>query len=184
MLEVNFTPFPNLKTERLVLRQLKSEDKNELYTLRSDKRVNEFLDRPGTNSVDDAIAFIQKINTAIANNESLYWAITLKNEKNLIGTICLWNVSKENYRAELGYELLPDFQGKGIMNEALFKVIDFGFQRLGLKMFVAYSRADNLSSRKLLEKNNFEIDNSIEAEQGEDLENMVVYSIRTPNEIV
>src|ERR1700739_2910268 len=99
-------PFPILETERLVLRQLDIGDENEIFQLRSDEGVNKFLDRPRANTLDDAKRFIEKIVKGINGNECLYWAITLKNEKKLVGTICLWNFSLENNSAEIGYELL------------------------------------------------------------------------------
>src|SRR5688500_12404638 len=105
---INFIPFPNLTTERLILRQLEIQDENEVFALRSDKRVNEFLARPKPEVVEDARKFIEKINDQIAKNAGIYWAITLKNDNKLIGTICYWNIVKEHSRAEIGYELHPD----------------------------------------------------------------------------
>lgn len=152
---LNFTPFPNLITERLILRQVKIQDDNEVFALRSDKRVNQFLDRPKPKIVDDARKFIEKINDRIAKNEVIYWAITLKNDSKLIGTICYWNISKENSRAEIGYELHPDFQGKGIMQEVIIKVIDYGFETMKLKSIDADLHPNNAKSINLLEKNSF-----------------------------
>ncbi len=124
---INFTPFPNLTTERLILRQVNIQDADEIFALRSDERVNEFLDRPKAKIIDDARKFIEKINDQIAKNKVIYWAITLKNDNKVIGTICYWNISTEHSKAEIGYELHPDFQGKGIMQEAIIKVIDYGW---------------------------------------------------------
>ena len=59
---INFTPFPGLTTERLNLRQMKIQDENEIFALRSDERVQEFLDRPKAKIIDDARKFIEKIN--------------------------------------------------------------------------------------------------------------------------
>jgi len=70
-----------------------------------------------------AIDFINRINAGIAKGDWVYWAITLLGNPKLVGTICLWNISKANYVAEVGYELHPDFQGKGIAQDALAKVI-------------------------------------------------------------
>lgn len=155
MLQLNFTPFPDLFTERLILRQLNANDANEIFKLRSDEGVNKYLNRPKANSLEDAKEFINKINNAIQNNESLYWAIMFKENLSLIGTICLWNISKENYTAEIGYELIPDYHGKGIMQEAFLKVIEYGFENMKLKRIEAYTHTDNESSIKLLVKNNF-----------------------------
>jgi ribosomal-protein-alanine N-acetyltransferase len=110
-----------LKTERLTLRQLRSSDDKEIFALRSNDNVNKYLDRKPSKSIDDAKNFIQTINENIQRNDSIYWAITLNGTDKLIGTICLFDFSEDNSKAEIGYELLPDFQGKGIMQEALQK---------------------------------------------------------------
>jgi len=151
----NFTPFPVLKTERLTLRQLVSSDDNEIFALRSDDNVNKYLDRKPSKSINDAKTFIQTINKNIQNNESIYWAITLNGTDKLIGAICLFDFSDDNLKVEMGYELFPDFQGKGIMQEATSKVIDFGIQHIGLNSIEAYTHFENQSSTRLLEKFNF-----------------------------
>ena len=153
--DINFTPFPVLKTERLTIRQLVTRDANEIFALRSDINVNKYLDRNPSKSIDDAQVFIQTINENIQKNISIYWAITLSDTDKLIGTICLFDFSTDNLKAEIGYELLPDFQGKGIMQEATSKVIDFGIQHIGLHSIEAYTHSENQSSRRLLEKFNF-----------------------------
>lgn len=155
MLGKNFMPFPVLKTERLTLRQLVSSDDKEIFALRSDDNVNKYLDRKPSKSIDDAKNFIQTINENIQRNDSIYWAITLNGTNKLIGTICLFDFSDDNSKAEIGYELLPDFQGKGIMQEATSKVIAFGIQDIGLNSIEAYTHSENESSARLLKKLNF-----------------------------
>jgi ribosomal-protein-alanine N-acetyltransferase len=115
----NFTPFPVLKTARLTLRQLGSSDDKEIFALRSNDNVNKYLDRKRSKSIDDAKNFIQTINENIQRSDSIYWAITLNGTDKLIGTICLFDFSEDHSKAEIGFELLPHFQGKGIMQEAL-----------------------------------------------------------------
>ncbi len=148
-------PFPNIITERLSLRQLKIEDENEIFVLRSDERVLKYLDIPIAKTIDDARNFIEKINNGIINNEWIYWGITLKNKTKLIGTICIWNISKDGLTADIGYVLHPDFQGRGIMREALIKVINYGFEIMKLKSIDADVDPNNFKSIKLLEKNGF-----------------------------
>jgi [ribosomal protein S5]-alanine N-acetyltransferase len=155
MMGKNFTPFPLLKTERLTLRQLRSSDDKEIFALRSNDNVNKYLDRKPSKSIDDAKNFIQTINENIQRNDSIYWAITLDGTDRLIGTICLFDFSQDHSKVEIGYELLPDFQGKGIMQEAASKVIQFGFQHVGLNSIEAYTHTENQGSTRLLEKLNF-----------------------------
>lgn len=162
MLNNTFTPFPVLKTERLTLRQLSANDDQEIFALRSDKQVNKYLDREPSNTIEDARKFIHKIAEFVRQNEGIYWAITLTALDKLVGTICLFNLSNENDQAEIGYELLPAFQGQGIMQEATSKVIAFGFDVIGLKAIEAYTHLENENSSKLLEKFNFKKQENID----------------------
>ncbi|MEO6167004.1 MAG: GNAT family N-acetyltransferase [Chitinophagales bacterium] len=173
MLHLNFTPFPILTTKRLQLRQLTTADANEILIHRSDERILEFIDIPKASTLEDALAFIHKINKGIAENESIFWGIQLKERPLLIGSICLWNISKEENSGEIGYMLHPDSQGKGIMQEALEKVIEFGFINLKLKTVVADVHPNNLKSIQLLKKNGFVYKATIK--------DMVVYELNDPS---
>jgi ribosomal-protein-alanine N-acetyltransferase len=115
----------------------------------------EFLDRPLAKSMEEAVVFIQKISDGVLRNESITWAITQKGDDTLIGTIGYWTVTKEHYRAEIGYLLSPVFQGQGIMHEALMQVIDYGFNQMKIHSIEANVNPANAPSIKLLEKNGF-----------------------------
>jgi ribosomal-protein-alanine N-acetyltransferase len=154
MVNRSFTPFPILTTERLTLRQLSTEDGQDVFTLRSDTEINKYLDRQASRTIEDAINFINKINDNIKKNDSIYWAITLTNSKIFVGTICLFDFSKKN-SCEIGYELMTKFQGQGIMKEAAQVVIDYAFQTLKFRKILAFTHYDNRNSTKLLTKFNF-----------------------------
>ena len=155
MSRINFTPFPILFTERLTLRQLSIDDQQYIFTLRSNKEINKFLDRPVAKTVEDAINFINKVNDNITKNNSVYWAITLSSSGTFVGTICLYNFSDEKNSCEIGYELLSNFQGQGIMKEAAEKVIDYAFCTLQFQKIIAVTHNGNKSSGKLLRSLNF-----------------------------
>ncbi len=152
---MKFNSFPEIKTDRLYLRQLIVSDWEIISYLRSDKLVNTYVDRPKAETREDAVAFIDKINNGIKEGQWLYWGISLKDNPKLIGTICLWNFSENGRVAEVGYDLHPEFQGMGIMNEALKNIITYGFKNLDLDLIEAFTHKKNESSRRLLEKNNF-----------------------------
>lgn len=152
MINRNFTPFPILTTERLTLRQLSTDDQQVIFTLRSDIEINKYLGREPSKTIEDAIIFINKINDKIQNNNSIYWVITLSKTKTVVGTICLYDFSNENNQCEIGYELLTNFQGQGIMKEATEGVINYAFQILRLQKIEAFTHNENKSSTKLLEK--------------------------------
>jgi ribosomal-protein-alanine N-acetyltransferase len=159
MLNRNFNPFPILTTAKLTIRQLVINDEQEIFTLRSDSEINKYLDRKLSNSINDARNFINKVNENVNKNESLYWAITLSDRNILVGTICLFGLSDENDKCEIGYELLTNFQKQGIMKEALEKVIDYAFNTIKVQKIEAFFHRDNLSSIRLLDKFSFKQSN-------------------------
>lgn len=154
---INFFPFPKIETERFTLRQLKIEDENEIFALRSDEGVARYLDRPRAKSINDAREFIHKINSSISENELVYWAITQRGEDKVIGTICLWKISQQQAKAEIGFELLPAYQGRSIMQEVIPRVIEFGFKILNLKIIEGEVAPDNIKSIKLMERFGFKL---------------------------
>ncbi|MFS1511589.1 GNAT family N-acetyltransferase [Chengkuizengella sp. SCS-71B] len=172
MININFTPFPDLSTERLELRQLDITDKYEIFALRSDEKVLEFQEREKLKSIDEASNFISKIKKGISNNEWVFWAITQKVDSKLVGGICLWNISKEFSRADIGFELFPNYQGKGIMQEAITAVIEYGFKNMKLNSIVAFTHMNNSKSITLLKRNNFIKDESFNSHPE------VVYSLK------
>lgn len=155
MLKRSFKLFPILATERLTLRQLTESDKQEIFALRSDIHINKYLNRQPCKSLEDATKFIDKINDNIKNGDFMYWAITITGNKNIVGTICLFDFSDEEDKCEIGYELLTNYQGQGIMKEAAEKIIEYGVHTIGLKRIEAVTHKDNHSSTRLLEKCGF-----------------------------
>ncbi|MDP1815632.1 MAG: GNAT family N-acetyltransferase, partial [Leadbetterella sp.] len=150
-----FTPFPTLKTERLTLRQLSLNDAHNIFALRSNSEINKYLDRQPSKTIEDAINFINNIMESIKRNESMYWAISLTDSEIFVGTICLFEFSDQANKCEIGYELLSNFQGKGIMKEAISKVIEFAVQTINVQTIEAFTHINNQSSTKLLEKLEF-----------------------------
>ncbi len=152
---MNSATFTTLRTARLTLRQLSIDDQQDILALRSDPEINKYLGRQPTKTIEDAINFINKVNENIEKQIALYWAITLTETKTFVGTICLFDFSNENNSCEIGYELMPKFQGQGIMKEATQVVIDYVFQTLKLKKILAFTHCDNQNSTNLLAKLNF-----------------------------
>jgi [ribosomal protein S5]-alanine N-acetyltransferase len=162
-----FSPFPELHTERLILRELRVDDAPEILILRSDDRVNRYIDRPVAVTLDNATSFIDRIRHGIRTNHWLYWAVTPMISGKLIGTVSLWNFDDEERTGELGYELLPDYQGQGYMQEAVSEVLNYGFSVIGLDGIRALTRIENERSVRLLLKNGFIPHEDTKAEENE-----------------
>jgi len=182
MIEANFNPFPDMTTQRLRLRAVEPTDQQEIFSLRSDHRVNQYLDRDPAHTIQDAINFIDRIINGIEKNEIIYWGICLKENPRLIGTIGLFNISLKSSTAEVGYELHPFYQGKGIMFEAINTVLKFGFEEMKLNSIFAECSKNNKDSIRLLERLGFRLDGALttEAPPRNDLE-FVSYRLDAPS---
>lgn len=155
MLNLNFTPFPTLTTERLVLGSLTPNDVDEVYFLRSDEVVLRYIDRPRAKSKDEAAQWIALNLDRQSNNELILWSICIKDQPKLIGTIGYFNLQTEHCRAEIGYVMYPQYHRQGIMNEALREVLKYGLETMNLHSIEANVNPLNIASMKLLEKNGF-----------------------------
>ncbi len=156
MLSPNFSPFPELTTDRLLLRQMTLDDAPGVRHLRSNTDVMKYINRPLTLTIEDAQKWIGVIIESLQKNEGITWCICLKEmPAEHIGNIGLWRIEKENYRAEVGYMLEPSLQGKGIIYEALQKVVDYGFREMKLHSIEGQIDPRNVASAAVLKKAGF-----------------------------
>jgi len=156
MLEINFSPFPEIKTSRLLLGPMQKTDAAPLLLLRSDEKVMQYIDKERTKNIAEAEALVQHINDDAANNNGITWRISLQEEPDkMIGSIGFWRIIKQHHRAEIGYMLQPGLWGKGLMQEALQAVIDFGFNNMQLHSIEAHINPANAGSAAILEKMGF-----------------------------
>jgi len=156
MLKFNFDTFPLLVTERLTLRRITKEDAFRTFKLRSNLDAMRYIARPIANTINDALALHKKWDDGLKTNSSIMWGICLENDPELIGNIGFHKIDKENYRAEIGYMLFPEFWNQGIMSETMAIVLDYGFKQMGLHSIEAHIDPENKQSSSLLAKFNFQ----------------------------
>lgn len=156
MLDPVFSPFPEIRTQRLLLRCIEKTDAPQILFMRGDESVMQYIDRERTKTLIEAEEWIQNVKDALDTNEGINWAIALKDDPGtLIGTIGFWRLIKQHYRAEVGYMLHPAHWNKGITKEALQAVIHYGFTAMDLHSIEAHINPDNIASASLLEKTGF-----------------------------
>lgn len=155
MLEINFSPFPIIETDRLLFRRVSELDVNEILELRSNPETMRYIPRPLLKNTDDALAHYKMIDDAIENNTGINWAVTLKGNPKLLGIIGFYRIQPENYRAEIGYMILPEFQGKGIVTESIRRLVQYAFEEMKLHSVEAVIDPDNMASERVLQKCNF-----------------------------
>ena len=148
-------------TKRFILRPLLESDSSFIFSLRSDTSVNTYLEREPFTHRTEADAFILKISEGVQSDLFYYWAICLEQFDQACGTICLWNFNESRTTAEIGYELLPEFQKQGIMDESLKAVIHHAYVDLHLKTIEAFTHKDNrllfIVRSKTIEKGRYHI---------------------------
>ncbi|MDO5324658.1 MAG: GNAT family N-acetyltransferase [Clostridia bacterium] len=79
--------------------------------------------------------------------------------------------------ADLGYVLLDEYKGQGVMTEAVGRICAEAFEKLDILRISARVYAPNLASRRVLEKNGFQLEGSMRQAvcKGEQVYNMLLY---------
>lgn len=153
-----FANFPVLETERLMLRKMELTDARGMYHYFSKAEVTKFYDIETFTSEQQALDLIQGLLYRFNEKKQIRWGIHLKGHHGMIGSCGFHALEKENFKAEIGYELDPDYWGKGIMTETIAQIITYGFQELGLNRIEAFYNPLNIASRKVLKKNGFQFE--------------------------
>ena len=126
-MKIDFNPFPKLMTERLILRKLTEDDMYDVFNMRKDPSMHEYTDTKPDEQLEDTIDYIRKTSQGIHGNKWILWGLEHKGIGAIIGTISIWNIYLAEEKAELGFAIVPDFRGMGLMSEALRAVIDYSF---------------------------------------------------------
>ncbi len=152
-----FENFPVLETNRLVLRELRLTDKENVLALHSSSEVNRFIYRNTTTyTIENAARHIEVLKHFYDKKWAIAWAATLKGSDELIG-ICSFNsIDIVNHRAEIDGELLYEYWRKGFGIEGFLALIHFGFEMMNLHSITSKVFTENKTVVSLLEKFGFE----------------------------
>ncbi len=145
-----FEPFPQLQTQRLLLRPLASADAPEMFRHECDPRVTRYFGRPPVASLAAMEAKVAGIVADVAAGQVINWVLADAASGALIGSACLWHWDRSRARAELGYWLAASRWGRGLVAEALVPVLAFGFARMALACVEARVDPDNVASVRVL----------------------------------
>ena len=150
-----FATFPVLETERFLLRAVTLDDVDDIFRIMSDPQVKRYFGSLPMTSPEEAEQRVQRIQTAFQEHSGIRWAIADRANGQLIGTAGFWRLIKPHDRAEVGYELAPEWWGRGVMTEALGVLLGFAFTSMGLHSVEAQIHPANNGSRRVLEKLGF-----------------------------
>lgn len=163
MLNLNFSPFPVFKTERLVLRQVMATDAQSVMKIRGNEEAMRYIPRPRARTIEDALGVIEMLTGGVNEGKSINWAIcNIENPEEIFGIMGYVNFYPDECKAEIGYMLHPDYWGKGYINEAIKVIEDYGFKQIGINVIEAKIDPQNQNSLKILLRNNYSFDKLIE----------------------
>lgn len=150
-----FEVFPVLSTERLVLREFKLSDAQDIYEIRSNPQVMRFMDSYPHKNLAESQKFIATGLEDYKNKLGIFWCICQRSDGQVVGDISFWKISRSNSRAEIGYSLKEKYWGKGYMSEVMSVLFDFAFDAFNVHSIEANINPVNEASRKVLLKQGF-----------------------------
>ena len=146
-----------LETDRLILRAWEITDLDDFFEYASVEGVGEKAGWEHHKSKDKSLEILKMF-----MEEKKVFAIVLKENQKAIGSIGIEELGEELDKdldnlsgRELGYVLNKDYWNKGIMTEAVSKVVDYCFNTLKLNFLMASYFNHNIASKKVLENLNF-----------------------------
>ncbi len=151
-----FKALPTLPTPRLLLRPLKTKDREDLFAYAKDDEVSKFVLWDTHQSLLDAHLFIKAARKQYKKGLPSTFAIEDKETGKMVGTIGFMWINTEFKSAEIGYSLSRRFWNKGIMTEALGEILKFSFNTLHLNRVEAQFIKENIPSQRVMEKCNMQ----------------------------
>jgi RimJ/RimL family protein N-acetyltransferase len=143
---------PELETERLLLRPLEVADAEQVQRLFPQWEIVKYLNAvvPWPYPDDGALTYYRdRALPAMARGEEWHWTLRLKEKpEQIIGAIGLIRGVTDNP----GFWIAPEWQGKGLMTEAVIAVNDYWFEVLGFPVLRAPKAIANAASRRISEK--------------------------------
>lgn len=151
----NASGVPVLETQRIRLRPYRADDDLAMFALYSDPRVMRYWSFAPWVELAQARTYLSRALDGMDSGEIFPWAIADRDSDRLIGALTLFSLHAEQLRAEVGYSLSPDFQGRGLAAEALRLGLAHAIDSLGLVRIEADIDPRNEASARLLERLGF-----------------------------
>ena len=147
---------PVITTPRLVLRWISEDDIDAVYDIFSDPQVMRYWSTGPLSNREAAARMQREIAEGNLNDTMMKWGLALRESNTLIGTTTLFNLNRDNGRAEIGYALSRSIWGKGYMNEALQALLKHAFEVLEMRRLEADVDPRNTASIRTLERLGFQ----------------------------
>ena len=138
-----------LETERLILREWQDSDANDYFEIYS----NSDVENAGAKICESMNESLESIHHLIKSQES--WAIVLKENDKVIGSISLSDINRHDRYKEIEYIISMNYQNKGYATEAVKCLLKYAFTELDLLVVAVCHYSSNLKSKRVIEKCGF-----------------------------
>lgn len=91
----------------------------------------------------------------------IWWAISSKTNGQMPGAAGFNNLSQEHRKAEIGFWLLPEHWGNGIIAEIIPEILNYAFVHLNLHRIEAFVEMKNQTCKKVLDKLHFNFEGTM-----------------------
>ena len=144
---------PTLTTARLTLRPYTLDDAASVQRLAADQRVaNTTIHIPHPYPDGVAESWIKQHSQTFEAGTVVTFAVVLREQGDLVGTVSFLDLSALHARAELGYWIGVPYWGNGYCTEAVECLIRFAQEHLAVTRIVARCFARNHASARVMEK--------------------------------
>lgn len=142
-----------IETERLILRQFKEADATDMFNnWASDDTVTKFLSWPTHSDIEVSKELLKMWVNEYRNEEHYNWAIEIKENESVIGSIGLMNIDNNIENCEIGYCISRAFWNKGVMTEAFSAIINLAFKEVGFERITGRHHVENIASGRVMKK--------------------------------
>lgn len=107
-----------------------------------------------TNTEEQETNFLKYVMSRM--DEKQLWSGVILYKSQIIGMIDIHHIDYQNEHTQIGYWIVEEYQGKGIVRKILRQVFEKIFEDFNLNKIIIITDVDNQSSIKLAEANNFE----------------------------
>ncbi|MGI8470313.1 MAG: GNAT family N-acetyltransferase [Pyrinomonadaceae bacterium] len=137
------------ETERLILRKIDGRDAAAIFAMRGDREMMRFIREPQNRAETDN--WIKLVSSRWQSEKIGFCAVVEKSSNEFAGWCGLWRLT-ETGETEIGYAVAKKFWRRGYATEAARRILQYGFDELGLDKIVAVTRPENVASRRVMEK--------------------------------
>jgi ribosomal-protein-alanine N-acetyltransferase len=149
------TEFPIIKTERLLLRQFVDNDLENVFKGLSHPEIIKYygVSFQTLEATKEQMTFFADLEK---NETGIWWAVCSADNKTFYGAGGLSSLNKEHKKAEIGFWLISEFWGNGIMKEAMPLICNYGFYNLELHRIEGFVESENKNCKNAMAKLDFQ----------------------------